>query len=413
MKPILEVRNIGKRYRIRHQHGSYLSLRERILDLFRSNGATHEDFWALKDVSFDVQPGESLGVIGRNGAGKSTLLKILSRITPPTTGKFVGRGRIASMLEVGTGFHPELTGRENVFLNGSLLGMKRKEIDRKFDEIVDFSGVEKFLDTALKHYSSGMQLRLAFAVAAFLEPEILVIDEVLAVGDAEFQKKCLGKMQSLSEIEGRTVLFVSHQIDSVSRLCNRVIVMEGGEVSFNGSAAEGISSYRRGSGGVSGYYAWEDHLRAPGTNGIRLIEVGISNENPEAIDVRKPVTIFFSYKVLDDEITFTHGLNIHNDAGVHVLSSHDVNTGKKRPLFKKGVYTAEVVLPPNFLAEGHYYVSVAIMNYDPYQVLIHEKEVVMFNVIDSMEGDSARGVYGGHFPGTVRPILDWKQYSKT
>ena len=190
MKPIVEIKNISKKFRIHHEKQTYLSLRDSVANLFKGGkGKTSEDFWALKDVSFDVFPGESVGIIGKNGAGKSTLLKILSKITPPTSGKITSRGRLASLLEVGTGFHPELTGRENIFLNGSILGMKRKEIELKFDEIVDFSGVKTFLDTPLKHYSSGMQLRLAFAVSAFLEPEILLIDEILAVGDAEFQKK--------------------------------------------------------------------------------------------------------------------------------------------------------------------------------------------------------------------------------
>ena len=204
-------------------------MRERLVSALKFERNTVEDFWALKDVSFEVQPGESIGIIGRNGAGKSTLLKILSKITPPTTGRIISRGRIASLLEVGTGFHPELTGRENIFFNGSLLGMKRSEISAKFDEIVDFSGVEKFLDTPLKHYSSGMQLRLAFAVAAFLEPEILIIDEVLAVGDAEFQKKCLGKMEDVNK-SGRTILFVSHDLTTVEKLCTRTILLQVGSI---------------------------------------------------------------------------------------------------------------------------------------------------------------------------------------
>ena len=242
MKPILEVHNIGKKYRIQHQAGGYLSLRERMLDVFKFKQNEKEDFWALKDVSFDVQPGESIGIIGRNGAGKSTLLKVLSKITPPTTGKIITRGRIASLLEVGTGFHPELTGRENIFFNGSLLGMKRKEIETKFDEIVDFSGVEKFLDTPLKHYSSGMQLRLAFAVAAFLEPEILIIDEVLAVGDAEFQKKCLGKMEDVSK-SGRTILFVSHDLAAVEKLCARAILLQAGSIHMMAGSASVVNHY--------------------------------------------------------------------------------------------------------------------------------------------------------------------------
>jgi len=242
MKPILEIQNISKKYRIQHLAGGYLSLRERMTSALRFEKSSIEDFWALNDVSFEVQPGESIGVIGRNGAGKSTLLKILSKITPPTSGRIVSRGRIASLLEVGTGFHPELTGSENIFFNGSLLGMKRKEIESKFDEIVDFSGVEKFLDTPLKHFSSGMQLRLAFAVAAFLEPEILIIDEVLAVGDAEFQRKCLRKMGDVSK-SGRTILFVSHNMAAVQNLCNKVIVLDSGSVKKICPAAEGIIHY--------------------------------------------------------------------------------------------------------------------------------------------------------------------------
>jgi ABC-type polysaccharide/polyol phosphate transport system ATPase subunit len=242
MKPILEVQHLGKKYRIRHQAGGYLSLRERLLGAFRFSKNTIEDFWALNDISFEVQPGESIGIIGRNGAGKSTLLKILSKITPPTNGRIITRGRIASLLEVGTGFHPELTGRENIFFNGSLLGMKRKEIDAKFDAIVDFSGTEQFLDTPLKHYSSGMQLRLAFSVAAFLEPEILIIDEVLAVGDAEFQKKCLAKMEDVSH-SGRTILFVSHDLDSVEKLCKNAMLLSKGALVAKGPSSELISTY--------------------------------------------------------------------------------------------------------------------------------------------------------------------------
>ncbi|MFN4234267.1 MAG: ABC transporter ATP-binding protein [Bacteroidia bacterium] len=211
---------------INHEHQPYLSLRDKFTGIFKPT-LPKEEFWALKDVSFDVYPGESIGIIGKNGAGKSTLLKILSKITPPTSGKIISRGRIASLLEVGTGFHPELTGRENIYMNGSILGMRRKEIQKNFDAIVDFAGVEKFIDTPLKHYSSGMQLRLAFAVAAFLENEILIIDEVLAVGDAEFQKKCMGKMEDVSK-SGRTVLFVSHNIGAVRILCKKSILLNNG-----------------------------------------------------------------------------------------------------------------------------------------------------------------------------------------
>jgi len=242
VKPILEIHNISKKFFIDHERPSYLSFRDRLANLFTKR-STPEEFWALRDVSFDVMPGDSIGIIGRNGAGKSTLLKILSRITPPTEGHIIARGRVASLLEVGTGFHQELTGRENIFMNGSILGMKRAEIKKRFNEIVDFSGVEKFLDTPLKHYSSGMQLRLAFAVAAHLEPEVLIVDEVLAVGDAEFQKKCLSKMQNVSS-HGSTVLFVSHNMDAITQLCKRVIILDKGYVALSSAqTSKAIASY--------------------------------------------------------------------------------------------------------------------------------------------------------------------------
>jgi lipopolysaccharide transport system ATP-binding protein len=242
MKPILEVINVSKKFKIGHQRASYLSLRDKIHGIFSSDKRVMEDFWALKEISIEVQPGESIGIIGRNGAGKSTLLKILSKITPPTKGKIISRGRIASLLEVGTGFHPELTGRENIFFNGSLLGMKRKEIGSKFDEIVDFSSTEKFLDTPLKHYSNGMQLRLAFSVAAFLEQEILIIDEVLAVGDSIFQQKCIQKMSEINR-EGRTLLFVSHNLSLIRAICKSAFVLERGQKTFEGNTETAVEIY--------------------------------------------------------------------------------------------------------------------------------------------------------------------------
>jgi lipopolysaccharide transport system ATP-binding protein len=241
LKPILEIQNVSKKFMIHHEQQPYLSLRDSVTNLFKSKHSK-EDFWALKDVNFDVMPGDTVGIIGKNGAGKSTLLKILSKITPPTSGKIIGRGRIASLLEVGTGFHPELSGRENVFMNGSILGMRRAEILRNFDAIVDFAGVEKFIDTPLKHYSSGMQLRLAFAVAAFLENEILIIDEVLAVGDAEFQKKCMGKMSDVSK-SGRTILFVSHNMSAIAQLCASSVFLVNGTVKETGKTENVIGTY--------------------------------------------------------------------------------------------------------------------------------------------------------------------------
>jgi lipopolysaccharide transport system ATP-binding protein len=242
LKPILEVRNLSKQFKIGAKQEPYLSIRDLISNSFNKSKRSDKLFLALDDVSFKVNPGESIGIIGKNGAGKSTLLKILSKITPPTSGKIISRGRIASLLEVGTGFHPELSGRENIFMNGSILGMRRNEINKHFDAIVNFSGVEKFIDTPLKRYSSGMQLRLAFAVAAHLEPEILIIDEVLAVGDAEFQKKCLGKMNEVSK-SGRTVLFVSHDMNAIEQLCSKVIVLQKGQLVASGDTHQLISNY--------------------------------------------------------------------------------------------------------------------------------------------------------------------------
>jgi ABC-type polysaccharide/polyol phosphate transport system ATPase subunit len=241
MTPILEIQNVSKRFVLGQKQLPYLSLRDKLATLFKATPPA-EEFWALSDVTFHVEAGQSLGIIGRNGAGKSTLLKILSRITPPTKGKIICRGRIASLLEVGTGFHQELTGRENIYMNGSLLGMKNAEITRRFDEIVEFSGTEKFLDTALKHYSSGMQLRLAFAVAAHLDPEILIIDEVLAVGDAEFQKKCIQKMETVTH-SGRTVLFVSHNLQSLRTICNKGILLKEGRLLLEGRMDDVIDRY--------------------------------------------------------------------------------------------------------------------------------------------------------------------------
>jgi len=247
MKPIVEVNHLYKKYQIGEKQ-PYYSLRDSIVNFVRSpirsiNKLRKNEFWALKDISFKVMPGEVMGIIGRNGAGKSTLLKILSQITPPTKGEITLRGRVASLLEVGTGFHPELTGRENIFLNGAILGMKRAEIKRKFNQIIEFAEIQKFLDTPIKHYSSGMYTRLAFAVAAHLEPEILLIDEVLAVGDIQFQKKCLGKIQNISREEGRTVLFVSHNLQSIEQLCAKCILLEKGQVKMNGETKSVIAKY--------------------------------------------------------------------------------------------------------------------------------------------------------------------------
>jgi lipopolysaccharide transport system ATP-binding protein len=274
---IVKVENLGKRYRLRHQQQRqrYVALREVIANRFkgifcraRPAAPTAEDFWAVKDVSFEINQGQVVGIIGRNGAGKSTVLKLLSRITKPTEGRVRLRGRVASLLEVGTGFHPELTGRENIFLNGAILGMTRAEIRRKFDEIVAFAEIEQFLDTAVKRYSSGMYVRLAFAVAAHLEPEILIVDEVLAVGDAEFQKKCLGKMRDVATC-GRTILFVSHNMQAVSLLCSRALLLRGGSLAYDGTVPETIDRYMPTLASANGNSESPDHR--PGSGEYRFM----------------------------------------------------------------------------------------------------------------------------------------------
>ena len=288
---IISVENLGKRYSLRHQTGQrYTALRDVITDkarsFFRRNGnkidVTREDFWALKNVSFEVHPSEVVGIIGRNGAGKSTLLKILSRITEPTEGQVRIKGRVASLLEVGTGFHPELTGRENIFLNGAILGMTRAEIQRKFDEIVDFAEIEKFLDTPVKRYSSGMYVRLAFAVAAHLEPEILVIDEVLAVGDAQFQKKCLGKMKSASRREGRTVLFVSHNMAAVEALCSSAIVLDSGVMIARGETLSMVQTYLDQVGRIQAA-SLIDRVDREGTGALRFIGTELADGRGQSV----------------------------------------------------------------------------------------------------------------------------------
>jgi lipopolysaccharide transport system ATP-binding protein len=348
MTPVIEVSNLGKEYFLTHQtSGRYTALRDVIADRTRSAMAaplrwfrhdepqedpSHEAFWALREVSFTIQPGESVGIIGRNGAGKSTLLKLLSRITEPTTGRITLRGRVASLLEVGTGFHPELTGRENVYLNGVILGMSRAEVRRKFDEIVAFAEVEKFLDTPVKHYSSGMYVRLAFAVAAHLESEILVVDEVLAVGDLAFQKKCLNKVQDVTGM-GRTVLFVSHNMQLIRNLCTRAVLLNGGRVESDGDTESALTRYHEllGKLKVSAETAIQDDRHRRGSGSVRFtnIEALDVTGNPTfSFSMGDTVRFQFSYCVLADvpdllvSIILRGGMNAEIVTSVrHVVSS--------------------------------------------------------------------------------------------
>ncbi len=365
--------------------------------------------WALKDVSFEIKRGEVVGVIGRNGAGKSTLLKILSRITEPTEGVADIHGRVASLLEVGTGFHPELTGRENIYLNGAILGMKRVELDRKFDEIVAFAEVEKFIDTPVKHYSSGMYVRLAFAVAAHLEPEILLVDEVLAVGDATFQKKCLNKMQDVGR-HGRTVLFISHNMPAITRLCPRTILLNEGRVVSDGPSHQVVSVYLQSSVGTRAAREWPDQSKAPGNSIVQLRAVRVRAEDgqiTDAVDIRKLVGIEMEYEVLKPGHVLVPNYHFFNEEGVYIFVASDHDPAWRRRPRPPGRYLSTAWLPGNFLSEGSLIVGAAISTLDPVTVHFYERDAVAFQVIDSLDGDSARGDYAGPMPGVVRPLLHW------
>jgi len=419
---VIRVENLSKRYVIGHQKQErYVSLRDTIADkiksfggLFSRNGKvenpTHEDFWALKDVSFEIKQGDRVGIIGRNGAGKSTLLKILSRITEPTSGKISIKGRVASLLEVGTGFHPELTGRENVYLNGAILGMDRVDIKRKFDEIVAFAEVEKFLDTPVKRYSSGMYVRLAFAVAAHLEPEILIVDEVLAVGDAQFQKKCLGKMKDVSG-EGRTVLFVSHSMPTITSLCENVILLEKGKVIRKGSTSEVIMHYYHNTSGTSSpaLVVYGENDRVVGDEYIRMISGCIKNSNDEIspeISISENARVVMKYRVLkESDCKFIPNFHFYTAEG----SCAFVTSIEKVAVLSAGDYEVECMLPMNFLNEGAYSVGLAISSFESgVKVHFYEQNILSFNIKDPLEGSVGREYgYTGRVPGVVRPQLQW------
>jgi lipopolysaccharide transport system ATP-binding protein len=361
MKPILEIKNISKKFRIKHEQKPYLSLRDGLTDLFKSKKNTDEEFWALKDISFDVMPGDTIGIIGKNGAGKSTLLKILSKITPPSSGKIITRGRIASLLEVGTGFHPELTGRENIFLNGSILGMRKIEIQKNFDSIVDFSGVEKFLDTPLKHYSSGMQLRLAFAVSAFLENEILIIDEVLAVGDAEFQKKCMGKMEEISKVGGRTILFVSHQLQSIKFLCDKGLILKEGRVFMPLGNIDGIiNSYLNESNYSSAGINEKAFVERKGNGEIQVESIRINSVDQT---IKSGQELTFELKlikkplVLNKVFELVIGIWNYQERNITMMSTRYNNNNFK---VQSETVTIKCIIPKLQLNTGNYSVNVLV-----------------------------------------------------
>ena len=420
----IRIAGLGKQYRIGGPAGSYRTIRETLVGLparplralrSRSNRAhTDESFWALRDLTFEIKRGEATGIIGRNGAGKSTLLKILSRITDPTTGYAEVHGRVGSLLEVGTGFHAELTGRENIFLNGAVLGMKRNEIKARFDEIVAFAEVEAFLDTPVKRYSSGMYMRLAFSVAAHLEPEILVVDEVLAVGDMEFQKRCLGRMSEVAG-EGRTVLFVSHNMAAVTRLCRQAVLLDAGRISAIGAAPEIVGAYWQGEHTNAAERVWNHRAAAPGNDAVRLLGVRVVDENLNVypvVDIRHPILVEMEYEVLEEGHILVPSFQFHTESGVCAFVVHEFNSKWRRTPRPRGRVRSLVEIPGNFLAEGIYSVTAVLGTYVPFSVHFYEEGVVIFQVKDSPDGDSARGDWAGPLAGVVRPVFPWRTYAE-
>ncbi len=405
----LSVRGLGKSYtiaqRARHHASLAHALRHKLAHPFQ-RPATNT-FWALKDVSFDVHQGDVVGVIGRNGAGKSTLLKILSRITAPTTGEARLYGRVGSLLEVGTGFHPELTGRENIFLNGALLGMRRRDIARQFDAIVDFAGVEDFLDTPVKRYSSGMYVRLAFAVAAHLDSEILIVDEALAVGDVAFQRKCLNKMGEVAEKQGRTVLFVSHNVAAMRTLCTRGIVLSAGEVALIGDIEASIAEYLCEGNAIVAAGAecvWDERTR-PDCDILRLIRARIENDRGELADVidsRKGFEIVIEYEVKEPIKGLRIGFGLQNNEGVLMCGSNDPQAWPL-PAREPGFYSSRCRFPGNVLNGGTYQVNFA----GDYPPSTHVLFVTPYCLEFSIEDVQGHGHVNEKLPGLVRPDLHW------
>lgn len=368
-----------------------------------------EYIWALRDVNLKVQQGELIGIIGRNGAGKSTLLKILSQVTAPTMGQIKVKGRIASLLEVGTGFHPELTGRENIYLNGAILGMVRQEIKRKFDEIVDFSGVEQFIDTPVKRYSSGMYVRLAFAVAAHLETEILLVDEVLAVGDIQFQKKCLGKMEDVSNKDGRTVLFVSHNMAMISSLCEKCILLDMGKIIMKDNTSK-VLSYYYNAGMIShGKIDFSQTKLKIGDHNVILIAGWIENEEGEfgiEFNINEKIKICMQYKIINklNNVKIVPYFHFYTGEGICVFI-----TGSNIVADEDGEYVSECVIPDKFLNSGMYFIDfvVATFHSGGHIVNFMQKSLLSFNVYENIHESESRHGYAGPIPGAVRPQLDW------
>jgi|SRR5437867_4276195 len=410
MKPIIAVEGLSKRYRIgaRQAHNS---LRDAVAGMvrspfrrLRSNGSPNM-IWALKDVSFEVEPGEVVGIIGRNGAGKSTLLKILSQITRPTKGRVALNGRVGSLLEVGTGFHSELTGRENVFLNGAILGMTRAEIQRKFDEIVAFAETEQFLDTPVKHYSSGMTVRLAFAVAAHLEPEILIIDEILTIGDVDFQKKCLGKMDEVTRA-GRTVLFVSHDLNSVNAICERALLLHEGAIVKSGVTTEVTRYYLDHSNQLYSPITWSA-LPAPDASEVKLNSIGIlqSGASTSAINCRESFTIHIDYVINEPVRGSRFFLIFRDERGEVIFTTSDYDAISSVAARRKaGRFVSSVEIPAGLLKTGGYYGSLGVDIKDD-RVVFAAADAFHFDVFEP-EDDIQAGRHKR--PGAIAPLLNWE-----
>ncbi|MEO9022642.1 MAG: ABC transporter ATP-binding protein [Ginsengibacter sp.] len=427
MNTVIKVEGLGKKYIIGHKEnskddalrdviarkvkGALKSTKNLITKKTISQQESKDEFWALNGINFEVKQGERVGIIGRNGAGKSTLLKILSRITEPTLGRISINGRLASLLEVGTGFHPELTGRENIYLNGAVLGMHRSEIKRKFDEIVDFSEVGKFLDTPVKRYSSGMYVRLAFAVAAYLESEILVVDEVLAVGDAQFQKKCLGKMEDLSKEGGRTVLFVSHNMQAISSLCSRIILLDKGSMIKDGETAKVIQDYLVYETSKNGVIEWNKN-DAPGDSLIKLRAIKILDQDNRIRNhffTKSKIRIQFDFEILKMDNLLVVGFDLTNEDGIIILRSyHHDYYQQEWPVLKEGLNSIYCDIPDSILREGTYFISPKISIHDK-KWIINGDPLLSFDV-EMNHGVSPYWTFynKSNRPGVLSIIIPWK-----
>ena len=424
MTPVIEIKNIGKKYNITHMRGGYVSLRDVIMNIVKkpfyflktkaeqlAGLEKKEEFWALKNIDLKINKGDVVGIIGANGAGKSTLLKILSQITPPTEGEIKIHGRVGSLLEVGTGFHPELTGRENIFLNGAIMGMTKKEIIKKFDEIVEFAGIEKFLDTPVKHYSSGMYVRLAFSVAAHMEPDILVIDEVLAVGDADFQKKCLGKMGEITKKEGRTIIFVSHNMRAISQMCSKVTLLEGGKIVQSGENIEEIiKKYlsKQTTDGMTGL--WQNEDNRFNSEYIKPLKLSITDEsgNDCSMPISKNLPVFLSMDIEVKKTDFT--LNIayalYDEQHNLLYWSRSTDKYQKKWLeIKEGFVNLKAEIPTNVLNDGNY--RIELMSSLHNRMWIHKPgngPSITF-AIKKMSNDPDKIIMDR--PGILAPDLSW------